>query len=156
MSHLPKSILVPVTLDSTSRHSLQVAAEMAAAMQATLHVLYVWEAPYAPEDVTAESSQRADGDLFERMRARCASELVAFIESAGLNPASPSVKWTIHSGHPATEILSHSRAQACDLILMGTHRKRGLEHWLLGSVAEEVLRHAPCSVLVVPGRSASE
>ncbi len=52
-------------------------------------------------------------------------------------------------GDPAEEILRLSEAQHCDLVVMGTHGKTGLERYLTGSVAEEVLRKAVCPVLVV-------
>jgi nucleotide-binding universal stress UspA family protein len=51
-------------------------------------------------------------------------------------------------GDPATEIIRYATASNIDLIVMGTHGRTGLERLLLGSVAEQVLRGAPCSVLV--------
>jgi nucleotide-binding universal stress UspA family protein len=52
-------------------------------------------------------------------------------------------------GDPATEIVRYARDAGIDLIVMGTHGRTGLERLLMGSVAEKVLREAPCSVLVV-------
>lgn len=52
-------------------------------------------------------------------------------------------------GDPATEIVRYTSDAAIDLIVMGTHGRTGLERLLLGSVAEKVMRDAPCSVLVV-------
>lgn len=65
----------------------------------------------------------------------------------GLTPARivPRVRF----GDPAANILREARDSAADLIAVGTHGRRGLPHLLLGSVAEEVARRAPCSVLVV-------
>jgi nucleotide-binding universal stress UspA family protein len=52
-------------------------------------------------------------------------------------------------GAPAKVILEIARAKHADLIAMGTHGRSGIEHALLGSVAERVLREAPCPVLCV-------
>jgi nucleotide-binding universal stress UspA family protein len=57
------------------------------------------------------------------------------------------------TGVPWDEIVSAARSDsAVDLIVIGTHGRTGLAHVLLGSVAEKVVRHAPCPVLVVRGR----
>jgi nucleotide-binding universal stress UspA family protein len=110
----------------------------------------VWLAPYAEQDVGSANPPNAGSDLFERARNECARELREFIVSAGLDPAAANVSWSFHSGAPAREILAHCQSQRCNWIVMGTHRRRNLGHWLLGSVAEEVMRHAACPVLVVP------
>ena len=51
-------------------------------------------------------------------------------------------------GDPASEIVNYARESGSDLIVMGTHGRTGLERLLMGSVAEKVMRDAPCSVLV--------
>jgi nucleotide-binding universal stress UspA family protein len=57
----------------------------------------------------------------------------------------------VAEGNPATAILNAARANGCDLIVMGTHGRTGLSRFLKGSVAEEVVRKAPCPVLTVKG-----
>ncbi|HEV3203601.1 MAG TPA: universal stress protein, partial [Gemmataceae bacterium] len=59
------------------------------------------------------------------------------------------VQHVILEGDPATEIVLHAKEAGIDLIVMGTHGRTGLERFLIGSVAEKVMRDAPCSVLVV-------
>lgn len=68
-----------------------------------------------------------------------------------IRPANPNigVKHVFLQGDPAAEIVGYAREQRLDLIVMGTHGRTGLDRILLGSVAEKVLRDAPCSVLVV-------
>jgi len=56
------------------------------------------------------------------------------------------------SGDPADVIVRHARRHAIDLIVIGTHGRRGMSRMLLGSVASRVLREAPCPVLAVPPR----
>ena len=55
-----------------------------------------------------------------------------------------------------TAILRVQAEHYCDLIVLGTHGTTGFRHWLAGSVAEEVIRRAPCPVLVVKGAWAHE
>lgn len=56
----------------------------------------------------------------------------------------------VRFGEPAQAIVHEARAWSADLLVLGTHARRGAARLLLGSVAETVLRHAPCSVLVIP------
>jgi nucleotide-binding universal stress UspA family protein len=60
-----------------------------------------------------------------------------------------SVAHEVLTGPAASEIVEFARARGMDLIVMGTHGRRGLSHLLMGSVAERVLRTAPCPVLTV-------
>lgn len=147
---LPTRILVPVTFDVKSRAALRAAVGLAAATGAELYVVHVWAAPYAQHHIDAQNIPSAEGNVLERMRHECATRLQEFISSVGGSANAAKVQWSIHSGQPATEILRTIEAQSCDWVVMGTHQRRGLGHWLNGSVAEEVLRQAPCPVLIVP------
>lgn len=68
-----------------------------------------------------------------------------------IRPANPSVPvhHVLLEGDPATEIVRYAQEVRADRIVMGTHGRTGTERLLMGSVAERVLRDAPCSVLVV-------
>jgi nucleotide-binding universal stress UspA family protein len=55
----------------------------------------------------------------------------------------------VRQGDPRREILEEAKAWGADLIVVGSHGRTGLERWLLGSVAEHIVRHASCSVEVV-------
>ncbi|MEN6396709.1 MAG: universal stress protein, partial [Methanoregula sp.] len=59
------------------------------------------------------------------------------------------IETAVRQGHPAAEVVKFAVAQNIDLIVIGTQGKKGLERLLLGSVAEEIIRSAPCKVLVV-------
>jgi nucleotide-binding universal stress UspA family protein len=56
---------------------------------------------------------------------------------------------TVEVGEPHAQILAHAAAEHVDLIVMGTHGRAGVAHMVLGSVAERVVRTAPCPVLTV-------
>ena len=62
------------------------------------------------------------------------------------------VEMTTLQGRAAPEIVAHAKKIGADLIVMGTHGRSGFQHALLGSVAERVVHHSPCPVLVVPAR----
>lgn len=68
-----------------------------------------------------------------------------------IRPANPAIQVShvFLEGDPATEIVDYARDANLDIIVMGTHGRTGVERLLMGSVAEKVLRDAPCSVLVV-------
>jgi nucleotide-binding universal stress UspA family protein len=68
----------------------------------------------------------------------------AIISVAGLTTTSDIIK-----GDPKEEIINQAGAWGADLVVVGSHGKRGLKRWLLGSVSEAVARHAPCSVEVI-------
>jgi nucleotide-binding universal stress UspA family protein len=57
-------------------------------------------------------------------------------------------------GRPEAEIVARATETGAQLIVMGTHGRSGLAHALLGSVAERVVQHSPCPVLIVPRRQA--
>lgn len=60
------------------------------------------------------------------------------------------IKFSSSSGIPVDNILAETKNSECDLLIMGTHGRTGFTHMLLGSVAEKVLRHIECNVLVIP------
>lgn len=63
------------------------------------------------------------------------------------------VEHLLEEGNPSAEILRVAQERRCDLIVMGTHGRTGLHRLLMGSVAEHVVRKAPCPVLVVKTQS---
>jgi nucleotide-binding universal stress UspA family protein len=65
------------------------------------------------------------------------------------NPEEVDVEYLLAEGDPRVEILEMAKEQPCELIVMGTHGRTGLSRLIMGSVAEEVVRKAPCPVLTV-------
>lgn len=59
-------------------------------------------------------------------------------------------EYLIVTGKPAETIVSWAASKQPQVLILGTHRRHGVDHLLLGSVAERVLRQAPCAVLIVP------
>jgi universal stress protein A len=73
--------------------------------------------------------------------------IAAFVQKLGLEPLKP--KTEVRIGAPAAEIVSAAEDLKADLLCIGTHGRTGIAHFLLGSVAERIVRHAPCPVLTV-------
>jgi nucleotide-binding universal stress UspA family protein len=146
-----KRILVPTDFSDPSADALATAMEFAAFSGATLDLVHVAvEATYAlpppvdvatvPIDMTKVMNRAADNLAAEEARVR----------AAGL----PCETATL-VGRPDPEIVERARSTRADLIIMGTHGRSGLAHALLGSVAERVVQHSPCPVLIVPHRGAT-
>jgi nucleotide-binding universal stress UspA family protein len=134
-------VLIPTDGSNTSRKALETGLEVARLMGADVTGLYVLDdSAYAafPGDV--------EWDTIKDMLAEEAQHALAELEEAcDENDISCSVQ--TREGHPAEEILDVSEEH--DLVVMGTHGRSGLEHLLLGSVTEKVIRHAECPVLVI-------
>ena len=135
--------LVPLDFSEQANQALDYAINLAGKLDARLTLLHVIQSvplggadmgvtlPYAYlQDLEAEIMQS-----MESYRAR--------VTAAGLEGAT-----VVVHGVPFHEILETAKTQLVDLIIMGTHGRTGLQHVLLGSVAEKVVRLAPCPVLV--------
>jgi nucleotide-binding universal stress UspA family protein len=137
-------ILCPVDFSEDSREAMRTAMAMAGAeARVTLVHVYVLPAivsPDLPMDPTLieDSLRSAEKDLRDWAA-----------EAARLGPAR--VEPVCVQGNAWSAIVDAARERRADLIVMGTHGRTGLRHALLGSVAERVLRHAHCPVLVVRG-----
>jgi nucleotide-binding universal stress UspA family protein len=81
----------------------------------------------------------------------------ALVQLQDLVPASFTGPWKteVATGDPANAIVQAAQDLGVDLIVMATHGRTGLQHVFLGSVAEKVIRHAPCPVLAIRYRAAT-
>ena len=144
-----KRILVPTDFSATSARALEYAGVLAKAFGASLHLLHVVAFPLGttatPEGYWIEFSglrqqMREDG---ERQIAELAAKL------PGIKVATE----VLDGQSPASVITKAATDHGAQLIVMGTHGHGGLTHLLLGSVAERVVRTAPCPVLTVSSAS---
>lgn len=131
-------ILVPVDFSPCSDAALSYAQRFGSPFDSVLHLLHVAEATF----LRAMVANPADKDTAVLNR------LDALLTGAGRERFRP-VTAVEHSDHPADEIVRYAGLNDIDLIIMGTHGHTGLAHVLLGSVAEKVVRHAPCPVLTL-------
>jgi len=135
MIHVTK-ILYATDFSSHSNQAYFHAVALAEKHGASLTIVYV----YAPSFGTPEVHDRG---LPDRDHWRKQLEQIRPVDSR------IPVKHVFLEGDPAMEIVRYATDAGIDLIVMGTHGRTGLEKLLMGSVAEKVMREAPCSVLVV-------
>jgi nucleotide-binding universal stress UspA family protein len=128
---------------------LAEAQEFATTFGASIDLLYVWSAPtlVAPESVITGVGIN-EQPLLDWVRASANEQLAKFETDA--RRAGIAVRSALcETGDPATTILERAASGKYDLLVMGTHGRTGLSHMLMGSVAEKVVRRAPCPVLTV-------
>jgi nucleotide-binding universal stress UspA family protein len=141
-----RRILVPVDFSACSRAALDYASFLAQRLGATVDVVHVWDAPpYLGPEVLLHIPGETRLTLAQFAGARAQRDLEHFLASVE-HPGV--VKGRVETGDPCDTILRLA-AEGYDLIVMGTHGRSGLAHVLLGSVAEKVVRRAPCPVLTI-------
>ena len=141
-STTPKRMLVPVDFSDCSLDALEYGALIAQRSNASLKLLHVLEPVSYGLDFTLP--HMAERESSKTAVTKRLSDLVSALTSGGL-----ASDFLISGGLPADSILDAARAQSVDVIVMGTHGRRGLSHALFGSVAESVLRRSSCPVLTV-------
>jgi nucleotide-binding universal stress UspA family protein len=155
-------VLVPTDFSGPANHALRLAIEEATLHRARvtlLHVVppssetevyYVTGAPTAPMDPLAGVRFAAPTVAHPTVVRRDLSD-EALTHLRDLIPQAFRDQWDVElaTGHPAETIVRVAEERRADLIVMGTHGRTGLQHVLLGSVAEKVVRLASCPVMTV-------
>ena len=140
-------ILVPIDFSPCSDAALEYGIFVAERFDATLHVLHVWEPVHlvAPDMVMWRGDGAAALSEFARTQAgKEVERILARLDRRGLR-----ARGRLESGDPYELILGLARDEKFDLVVMGTHGRTGLAHLLSGSVAEKVVRNAPCPVMTI-------
>ena len=139
-----RKILIAVDGEAVSAHAADIGIQLACCVTGEVAFVHVVEpglthAPgIAAEDLVAE----AEKDSQRMLRS---------LESS-ISPLFAARKF-IRVGRPAHEILAVAREWPADVIVVGSHGRHGIPRVLLGSVAEAVMRHAECPVLVIRGKT---
>ncbi len=138
-----RKIFCPIDFSDTSRIALQQAAYLASLFNGAVTAVHVFDPPLETADAPSPAFahfDRARPELEQKL-----SEWTRQVEEGARGP----VQSTVLLGSPAGEILRFAREGGFDVIVMGTHGRTGLKHLVLGSVAEQVVRHASCPVVVM-------
>ena len=150
---MSRRILVPVDGSATSRRGLKEAVKLAKAQRATLFILNVVDAmPILP---SLEGGGALDPGLFASLRAAGRKVLDRALAEAKRGGASAKAVLAENlAGRVADVIVRQARKLRADLIVIGTHGRRGLSRMVMGSDAELVVRYSSVPVLLVraPGR----
>ena len=137
----PSNILVPVDFGEASARAVTVAAAVAARTGARVRLLHA-ESIEAPPNITHEQIESLEKQR-RSARAHAQRYLAAFGRAHGL----PNAEVVLQEGSPLSVIVEGARG--VDLVIMGTHGRRGASRWWLGSVAERVVHESRTPVLVV-------
>jgi nucleotide-binding universal stress UspA family protein len=142
-----KTILVPIDFSDSSAKALNYAIALALSFGSQIRLLHVLESPAVLErDNPAFAS--GQGQAIETAETRLNALAQEKIDE--LIPVNSGVQF----GRAYQVICETAQRQKCDLIVVGTQGFTGLKHVFLGSTAERVIRHAPCSVLAIRGQTA--
>lgn len=140
-----ENILLARDFSTSSQRAIGYAIDLAARMDATLHVMHANVLREDPFDTTEEPATTLD-----KLREHLKQTTEAHVQSTRYDPGSVRRKHVLRRDMAAAPaILQYADEQDIDIIVMGTHGRRGLRRLLLGSVAEEVIRKASCAVLTV-------
>ena len=140
-----RRILWPTDFSGLAKAALPHGVKLAAPARAELVLLHVLTRPVAYAG--PEFPVGLWGRLQEANRAAAREELRKI--AAGLKGSGVRVHTVLAEGVPFDQILRVAKGLRCDLIVIATHGRTGLPHVIMGSVAENVIRRAPCPVLTV-------
>lgn len=142
-----KKILCPTDLSDASVRALTYAAAFARWYDAQLTVLHIVPT-FDPITVGPGNFNGPVQVVVPRSREEIREDMRSITNRAGME--SLDVTLSAQAGDPARNIIDQALETAADLVVMGTHGRSGFERLLIGSVAEKVVRKAPCPVLLVP------
>jgi nucleotide-binding universal stress UspA family protein len=150
-SEKPKSleainkILVPVDFSDHSKSALAYAAEIAESYDAQLQLFHAIEETVHP--VYSLSGKSSKIDLVPGIEEDCRKKIKQMIQATSISMEETEI--IVKSGQAALEIIRFATENLSDLIIIATHGLTGIEHFLLGSVTEKVVRMSPCPVFTV-------
>jgi nucleotide-binding universal stress UspA family protein len=145
-----RNVLCPVDRSDISQRALTVGAALARWYDARVRVLEVVSVALPP----IASAPAAVRGLSIEMRGNLLAELDHF--SAPARPFGVPMHFEVEEGDVAAAILNEATELPADLIVLGTHGRRGFEHFAMGSVAERMIRKARCPVITVPPGAAAD
>ncbi len=139
-----KKILCPVDFSACSTHALSYATDLSIKNKASLYLIHVVETHVNDvRDMLKQIDLLLDDKQIDELRVQLTSLIPDNIQK------SITIETIIVKGIPYVEIIKTARDKQMDLIVMGTHGRTGLEHILIGSVAQRVIQKAPCPVFSI-------
>jgi nucleotide-binding universal stress UspA family protein len=134
-------IVVGVDFEAASQRAVDIAIAMSRASGASVTLLHVYALPIAPY---------AEGLVWPAADFEAAAKRTLEKEIARVAGANAKIAGAVRCGGAADQIVEFVKEQGADLVVMGTHGRKGVSRVLLGSVAERVVRTSPVPVLTIP------
>ena len=152
-----KKILWTTDGSENSLSSLPTAVSLAKTFQARLYDLHVVarvpmlsKNGFTPPAPMSFDVPRYEQELIEKMKKYLEKTISAYSSEL------PAVENVVEVGDPAETIINFAQRNEVELIIMSTHGRKGIKHMILGSVAENVIRHSPVAVLTEPSAKKSK
>lgn len=144
-----RTIVVPVDFSETSHDAVKAAVDLARQGQGTVRLIHV-----VADGFHTPSMAELAGVDFPEITRRWIEEAEERLQTFAVDHHLDSARVTtaVAVGAPAAEIVRYAREHAADLIVLGSHGHGAFRRFMLGSVAERVIRQAGCPVMVVPHR----
>ena len=139
-------VLVPIDFSDQANVVIEWATHMAEEHSSKILLLHVYHLPVEFQQL---EGAYLPPDFWSNVKKEAEQQLAA--HSQQIRKHEVEVETLVREGYPATVIVEEAERQRADLIVIGTHGHTGLKHLLLGSIAERVVRTAPCPVLTVKG-----
>ncbi|MFN8061944.1 MAG: universal stress protein [Vicinamibacterales bacterium] len=140
-----KNVLVPTDFSEPSAVALKYGLALAEAFGARLHLLHAVEDPFT-YPWAAEAYVNPD-EIVARHRQEASAEMRKLVTDE--QRTKYDVQFVVDIARPFLSVVDYAKKHDVDLIVMGTHGRGAIAHLLIGSVAENVVRKAPCPVLTV-------
>jgi len=141
--HLPRTILVPTDFSACAEQAVLYGVKLAKQLGSEVYLLHSWNMPYSRWDEDDDLPQRVPSKLEADARARLDARVLE------LRAELPQISGLFYMGEASASILKAATDISADLIIAGTHGRRGFSRMFEGSVTEYVTRRAPCPVLAV-------
>ncbi len=144
------SILAPTDFSKHAEGALRYACGLATRLGATLHLLHILPDVVVPVGPDPSLIAAVPPEYYKETEQQSRAALESLIQPDWPRPAHVvcDVKW----GDPVNGVVSYAEDHAVDMVVIATHGRSGLSHVLLGSVAERIVREAPCPVLTIRSR----
>jgi nucleotide-binding universal stress UspA family protein len=145
---VPSRILVPVDLSEGSQALIDYALQFAKPFNASLEIVHAWEPPqYVAPDLLV-ASPGWNSQSLEKVAVDAATKELAELVARNQNAPVP-LKHRVIVGEAASTVLRAAEEGKHDLIIMGTHGRRGIPRLLMGSVAQKIVARSHCPVLTL-------
>lgn len=143
-----KHIVVATDLSPLSLCAVRYGCQLAKQFNAHLDLLNVVSHPFSQFAMECRTDFEAS---FEDCERECREAAETALSEVSIDPLTDDSNITriVLMGTPISEILQYAKQKNADLLIAGTHGHSGLTHVLMGSVAERIVRHAPCPVLTI-------
>lgn len=139
-----RNILVPIDFSDASERIVEVAEQIARSTEASLTLMHVVDIEFYPYyGLTVDPVQLIERNMINISMNKL-NDMVQTLRSRGLK-----ANWETDTGHAARVVTDYADRNKVDMIIIGTHGRSGFNRLVLGSIAEKVLRTAPCPTVVV-------